>query len=100
MANTMTWPNLLSGLVRGEDQPAEATAQGEARDAGIGVGAPGGGQAKGLSLTVELAPLDSTLGAHRMSDGIDPDALHQGQVNHQTAVADARASEAGGATAH
>jgi anthranilate phosphoribosyltransferase len=26
MAETMTWPELLSGLVRGEDQPAEATA--------------------------------------------------------------------------
>ena len=26
MANTMNWPDILSGLVRGEDQPAEATA--------------------------------------------------------------------------
>src|SRR5918994_7266431 len=26
MAETMNWPDLLSGLVRGEDQPAEATA--------------------------------------------------------------------------
>ena len=25
MATTMSWPELLSGLIRGEDQPAEAT---------------------------------------------------------------------------
>ena len=26
MAITTSWPDLLSGLIRGEDQPAEATA--------------------------------------------------------------------------
>ena len=64
------------------------------------VGAPGGRQAERLGLAVELAPRDPTLSAHRASDGIDPDALHQGQVDHQPAVADAGASEAVGATAH
>src|SRR5262249_18010962 len=49
---------------------------------------------------VELAPLDSTLAAYRMLDGINPDALHQGHVDHQPAIADARASGAVGATAH
>ena len=91
-------------VVRGEPvfvpQPAEAPAQGQARDAGIGGGAPGGGEAERLGLAVELAPRDPTLRAHRAPDRIDPDALHQGQVDHQPAVADAGASEAVGATAH
>ena len=81
-------------------QPAEATAQGEARNAGIGVGAPGGRQAERLGLAVKFAPLDSPLRAHRVSDRIDPNAFHQGQVDYQSTMADARASEAVRPTAH
>ena len=81
-------------------QPAEAAAQGEARNAGIGVGAPGRRQAERLGLAVKLAPLDAPLGAHRVSHRIDPHAFHQGQVDHQAAVADARASEAMRPAAH
>src|SRR5439155_25994921 len=75
-------------------------AQGQARDAGIRGGAPGGGEAERLGLAVELAPRDSTLSAHGAPDGIDPNTLHQGQVDHQPAVADAGAREAVGAAAY
>src|SRR5215831_3810049 len=59
-------------------QPADAAAQGEAGDAGVGVGAAGGGQAKGLGLVVEFPPLDTALGSDGAPGGVNPDALHPG----------------------
>jgi hypothetical protein len=57
-------------------QPAEAAAEGEAGDAGVGVGATGGGEAEGQGLVVDLDPLDPCLcpgGAH---SEVDTDGLH------------------------
>src|SRR5262249_31271451 len=53
-----------------------------------------------LRLAVELPPREPTLSAHGAPDRIDPDTLHQGQVDDQPAVADAGARVAMGATAH
>ena len=69
-------------------EPAQAAAQGEARDTGVGDGATGRRQAERLGFVVELAPGDSALRAGRAPDGIDPHAPHPGQVDHQTVVAD------------
>jgi len=44
-------------------EPADPATQGEARNAGIGAGAPGGGQPERLGLAVELAPGGATFGA-------------------------------------
>ena len=68
-------------------EPAETAAQGEARDPRRGIGAAGGRQAEHLRLTVQLAPGDPALGAHRAPGRIDPDTLHRGQVNDDPAVA-------------
>jgi hypothetical protein len=81
-------------------QPADAAAQGEAGDAGVGVSAPRGGQAEGLSLVVEFPPLDAALGPHGALGGVNPDALHAGQVNHQAAVAHAVTRDVMAAAAH
>ena len=68
-------------------QIAPAAAEGEPGDAGRGDLAPGGGQAEGLRLVVELAPGEARLGTGCAAHGIDAHALHARQVEHQAAVA-------------
>src|SRR5262245_33196842 len=67
-------------------QPTDATPQGEAGDACVGVSATGGSQAEGLGLMIEFPPLNTALGPHGTPGGVNPDALHPGQVNHQAAI--------------
>ena len=68
-------------------QVAPAAAEGESGDAGRGDLAPGGGQAKGLRLVVELAPGEARLSTGRAAHGIDAHTLHAREVKHQAAVA-------------
>jgi hypothetical protein len=81
-------------------QPADAAAQGEAGDTGVGVGAAGGGQAEGLRLVVEFPPLDAALSLDSAPGGVNPDTLHPGQVNHQAAIAYAVARDVMATAAH
>jgi hypothetical protein len=81
-------------------QPTDATPQGEAGDACVGVSATGGSQAEGLGLVVEFPPLNTALGLDGTLGGVNPDALHPAQVNHQAAVTHAVARDIMAATAH
>jgi hypothetical protein len=81
-------------------QPAEAAAQGEASDAGIGDGAPGGGQPECLRLTIEFSPGDPARGASRALPRIDAHTPHTRQVDHQTALAHGVAWNVVAAAAH
>ncbi len=71
------------------DIEAPGEGQGEAGDARVGVGAPRGGQAESLCLVVEFPSLDAALGPDGAPGGVNPDAIHPAQVNHQAAVAHA-----------
>src|SRR5262249_54732748 len=65
-------------------QPANTAPQGEAGNAGVGIGTAGGSQAESLGFMVEFTPLDAALSAHGTPAGVNPDALHPAQVNHQS----------------
>ena len=75
-------------------QPADAAAQGEPGQAGVGHDARRHGQPEGLRLPVELAEPHPRLGPHRPVGQVDPHALHQRQVDHQPVVAHRQAREA------
>ena len=81
-------------------QPADAAAEREPGDAGGGDEAAGRGQAEGLGLGVELAPGEAALGPHGARLGVDPDALHRREVDHQAAVAGGVAGHVVAAAAH
>ena len=74
-------------------QPALPPAEGQPGDAGRRDGAHRRRQAEGLRLAVELAPEHARLGTDRPGDGIDADALHARQVEHQAAVTDGLAGD-------
>src|SRR5207302_4627199 len=74
-------------------QPADAAAQGEPSDAGVGDRAPGGGQLVGLGLVVEVGPLRPAGGAGPLLAGVDLDTPHRRQVDHEAAVARALPGE-------
>src|SRR5262249_40849800 len=81
-------------------QPADATSQGEPSDARVSVSAADGGEAKGLRLVVEFPPSDATFSAGSAPGGVNPDALHPAQINHQAAVAYAVARDVMATAAH
>ena len=81
-------------------QPAKATAEGEPGDTGIGDRATGGGQAEGLCFMIEFSPGHPAFSACCASLGIDPDAAHARQVDHQAPVAYRIAGDVMAATAH
>ncbi len=74
-------------------QPADAAAEREAGDAGVGDDPARGRQPVELRLAVELAPQDAGLGADRARRRIDADPLHRREVDDQPAVADGRAGD-------
>jgi hypothetical protein len=67
-------------------QPAQAPAQGQTCDPGVGHRPAGGGQAESLRLTVKLAPQDAALGPCGAGLGVDADPLHRRQVNDHAAI--------------
>jgi hypothetical protein len=70
-------------------QPAETSAECEARDPGRRDRAAGDGQPVHGRFSVELRPDDAALCADRPGLGVDIHPLHLGEVDHQTAVGDA-----------
>src|SRR4051794_9517234 len=84
----------------GAAEPADAAAQRQAGDAGCGDHTTGGCQAKRLRFSVEVSPRHARLGACSTSRGVNPDALHERKVEHESAVADAAASDTVTAAAH
>jgi hypothetical protein len=68
-------------------QPAYPAAQGQARNAGIRAGAPGGGQTERLGLMVEVDPLDPPFSPDGAPAGVDTHTAHPGQVNHEPPIA-------------
>lgn len=80
-------------------QPAEAAAERQTADAGVGHGTAGRGEPEGLGLAVKLAPEHAALRLDRAGGGVDAGGLHQGQVDHQATVAGGKASRAVAAAA-
>jgi hypothetical protein len=74
-------------------QPADATAQGEPGEAGVGDDAGGNSQPEGLGLAVELAEQHAGLCPYRPFRQVNANALHQRQVDDQAAVAHGQARE-------
>ncbi len=68
-------------------QPSHAPAEGEAGDARLAHHPARGGEAESLRLVIEVLPQDSGLSPGRLGRGIDVDALHQRQVDHEPVVA-------------
>lgn len=59
----------------------------------------GGGETEGLRLPIELAKCQARLGANGSPCGIDVDALHARQIDHQPTVANRLAGDAVAAAA-
>src|SRR5215813_3892298 len=68
-------------------QPADSGTQGESRNAGIGAGAPGGGQTERLGLVVEVDPLGPPFSPDGAPAGVNTYTAHPGQVNHEPPIA-------------
>ena len=79
---------------------APAATESEAGDAYGWDHALRGGETERLGLTVELAELQSSLGANSAFGGIDANAFHCGHVNHETAIANRLTSDAMTAAAY
>src|SRR4051812_14941745 len=69
-------------------QPPEPTAEGEAGDSGRGINSGGSGESVRLSRAVHIEQSCSGLNANPAGGRINPDFLHGGKVNHQTAITD------------
>jgi hypothetical protein len=69
-------------------QPADAPAERQARDAGVGDDPAHGRQPVELRLAVELAPEHAGLRPRRSRLRVDPDALHRREVDHEPPIAD------------
>ncbi len=67
-------------------QPADAAAKRQAGDARARHDAAGGRESVQLRLAVQLFPQHAALRTHRTSGGIDMDALHGREVDHQAGV--------------
>ncbi len=67
-------------------EPADAAAEGETRDTGVGDLAARDGEPVRLRLPIEIAPEGACLHARHLRPGIDPDALHPREVEHDAAV--------------
>ena len=67
-------------------QPAQSTAECESRDASGRHHTARDRQAVQLRLAVELGPGDAALGPHGTGVGVDVDAFHRRQVDHQPAI--------------
>ena len=68
-------------------RPADPATQGQARNAGIGAGAPSGGQTERLGLVVEVDPLGPPFSPDGAPTGVDTHTAHPGQVNHEPPIA-------------
>jgi len=74
-------------------QPAQAPAQRQTRDPRRGVRAASGGETKRLRFVIEFSPCDPALSTGRAPEGINTDALHPRQVNHEAALTHRVASD-------
>jgi hypothetical protein len=81
-------------------QPAQAPAESETSDPRVRHDAARSGEAEGLGLTVDLTPKQSWLRARGPRDRIDPEALHRGQIDDDSAIARRRAGNIVAAAAH
>ena len=75
-------------------EPADAAAQGEAGDAGVGDDPAGRREPEGLCLAVQLAPEHPGLSPCRSRIRVHPDALHRSEVDDDPAIADGQSGEA------
>src|SRR5262245_18363482 len=69
-------------------EPAEPATECQNRDTGRGHHAAGRGEAMEMGLPIDTVPRHASLSAHRATLGIDVDALHQREVEHQPTFAD------------
>jgi hypothetical protein len=69
-------------------EPPEATTQRQTGHPGGTDEAAGCRQIEDLGIVIDLTPGETRLTARRAADGIDPEAFHRREVNHQATVAD------------
>ena len=81
-------------------QPTIAAAQRQACDPGVGVDPEGCRQTKGLRFAIELAQPQPRLRLRDAAGRIDPNSLHQRQIDHQPIGADGLAGIVVTATAN
>jgi hypothetical protein len=74
-------------------EPAETATEREARHAGDRDEAAGGGEAVRLERVVHLTPVASPLSADRQPQGINRDAFHVRQVDHEAVIAHGEAGD-------
>ena len=74
-------------------KPADAAAERQARDAGVGHDPTRRRQPERLGLVVELAPEHAGLDPGCARLRVDPDPLHRAQVDDDAAVADRQAGQ-------
>ena len=84
---------VVGGEAELRHQPAETAAERQAGDSRRRDRAARDGEAVELRLAVELLPEHAALRAHRPRGGIDVDALHRREVDHQPAVGDGGAGD-------
>ncbi len=77
---------VVAGEPEASLEPAAAAADGEARYPRVRDAPAGDRQAEGLSLTIELAPVQTCLGKSRGRLGIHSDPLHRADVDHDSVV--------------
>jgi hypothetical protein len=75
-------------------KPADAAAESQASDPGVGDDPTGRREPERLRLAVQLAPEDAGLSPRRAGSRVDPDPPHRPQVDDDAAVADRLPGEA------
>src|SRR5438067_322544 len=81
-------------------EPAQAAAEGQARQASSAYGAGGRGESIGLRCLHKLAKPETCLSPGRLLCWIDPDAFHAREIDDHATIADGTATDAVASTAH
>jgi len=91
---------LIDGQPVLSHQPSDSAAERQSGDAGVGDDPPRDREPECLRLAIELSDQYPGLRPDGLCLGIDPDALHQPEVDDDAAVADGQPGEAVAAAAH
>ena len=91
---------VVDGQAVAARQVPQPTAEGQTADAGGRDDAARGRQAEGVGGVVDVAPRAATEHQRRAGDGIDPDAAHAREVDHDAVVTDAETGAVVTAAAH
>src|SRR6266516_7844987 len=91
---------IINGQAVLAHEPAQAAAEGQARQTSSAYGAGGRGGSIGLRCLHKLAKPETCLSPGRLLRWIDPDAFHAREIDDHAAIADGTATDAVASTAH